>query len=389
MTRVSRLSPSAFLLLLLLPPLGCGGAPLGPGSGVDIPSLDDDDTSPTEDDDDSASGGDDDDTSPTEEDDDDSASGGDDDDTTPAGDDDDSGPAERVVVAPDYLNLRSGASSAADVLRALPCGAPLSVLGDESGGWLPVEGEGQEGWVWAGWTLPVDEAPLDPCPGPPAWTGTPPAALVDVLDVPPYVEQSCSSTSWAGWPFEAQHCTYGGGLEVTVADPTPEQVAAWIVDAAQLIPALWGLQTRDSAAFEAGLEVIAWHTLYQSSRIFPLQGEVEESPYVYDFDRGVTVGCSTGCYCRINSTTRQQWCDYADALLGYVNESDCLAEYTTTSWTDAWAEHCLDVHRAAWTSFHHHYRAQAFWANQSVSAAWPDPTTASPWGVVSTLESLF
>jgi hypothetical protein len=47
------------------------------------------------------------------------------------------------------------------------------------------------------------------------------------------------------------------------------------------------------------------------------------------------------------------------------------------------------VHRAAWTSFHHHYRAQAFWANQSVSAAWPDPTTASPWGVVSTLESLF
>ncbi len=302
-------------------------------------------------------------------------------DTTPSDD-------TRVVTAADWLNLRDQPSSGGAVVRALPCGTEVTLRGDAQDGWAPVTGQDEEGWVSERYLALPDAVGDDLCPGPAPWTGDAPGSLVDTLDIPPYVEQSCSDTTWDGWPFEALRCTYNGGLRVTVADPSAELVAYWIADAAQMIPALAALEDRDRGAWKQGLEAIAWHTLYQSSRIFPLEGEVDEG-YVYDFDRGVTEGCSTGCYCRINSTTRQQWCDYADAVLGIVDEQECLSEYSTTTWTDAWAEHCLDNHRAAWTGIHHHYRAMAWWANKTVSQSFPDPETADPDRVVDLIEALY
>ncbi|MFH1462978.1 MAG: SH3 domain-containing protein [Pseudomonadota bacterium] len=294
----------------------------------------------------------------------------------------------RVVTAPDWLNLRAEASGTSAVLRALPCGAVVTVQGEADGHWLPVTGEGVDGWAKDTWLALPDEVSDDLCPGPAAWVGEPPGSLVSTLDIPPYVEQSCADTTWDGWPFDAQRCTYNGGLRVTVADPSPELVAYWIADAAQMIPALAALEDRDRAAWKRGLEVIATATLYQSSRIFPLEGDIDEG-HVYEFDRGVTVGCSTGCYCRINSLTRQQWCDYADAVLGIVDERDCLSEYSTSTWTDAWAEHCLDNHRAAWTGIHHHYRAMAYWANETIAGAVGDPESADPDDVVRMVEAMY
>lgn len=324
--------------------------------------------------------------------DDDVADTGDGDTDSPPDDTDDTQDTEepaddtRVVTAPDWLNLRDQPSSDGAVLRALPCGATLVVRGEEEDGWLPVTGEETDGWVSKTWTARPENAPA--CPGPAAYGEDGPGTVADVLDVVPYVEQDCSDITWDGWPYEAQKCTYNGGLKVKVADPSAEKVAYWIADASQMIPALWSLEQRDRGAWKDALEIIANHTLYQSSRIFPLEGEIDEGT-VYDFDRGVTVGCSTGCYCRINSTTRQMWCEYADKVLGIVDEDDCLDEYTTDTFTDAWAEHCLDTHRAAWTGIHHHYRAMAWWANKTVEDVFPNPETADPDDVVDLIDSLY
>ncbi|MCK6503200.1 SH3 domain-containing protein [Myxococcota bacterium] len=296
--------------------------------------------------------------------------------------------ALRLVVKPDYLNLHEGPSNDDPVIRALGCGSEVTVTGDADGNWQPVTGAGEDGWVKKAWLARPDEAGDDPCPGPDPYLDDTPGRVEDLLSVTPYVEQDCRDTSLEGWPFEAQRCTYNGGLVVKVANPSAEQVTAWIADASQLIPALWALEERDRDAWKDGLEIIASHTLYQSSRIFPLEGEVDEG-YVYDFSRGVTEGCSSGCYCRINSLTRQQWCEYADKELGLEDEEDCLDEYSTTEWTEAWADHCLDAHRAAWTGVHHGYRAMAWWANQTIEDSFPDPETADPDEVIDLLDALY
>jgi hypothetical protein len=301
-------------------------------------------------------------------------------------------PATRIVIAPDYLNVRDAASGSAAVLRAIHCGGSVTVTGDADGNWVPVSAEGVEGWVKSAYLALPDEVSDDPCPGPDAYLTDAPGAVEDVLDVVPYVEQDCRDTTFDGWPFEAQKCTYNGGLVVTVADPTPEQVTQWIADASQMIPALWALESRDRGAWKDGLKIIASHTMYQSSRIFPLEGEVDEG-IIYDFSRGVTEGCSSGCYCRINSTTRAQYCEYAAKVLGSVDEDDCLDEYSTTSWTEEWADHCLDNHRAAWTGVHHHYRAMAYWANTIIEdelrGVGMDAETADPDYVLDLLDSLY
>ncbi|MBM4364860.1 MAG: SH3 domain-containing protein [Deltaproteobacteria bacterium] len=294
----------------------------------------------------------------------------------------------RIVIAADWLNLRSDADGDAPVLRALACGSEVRVRGEADGNWLPITGDGDDGWVKEKYLALPGEAPADPCPGPDPYLDDTPGRVVDLLSVKPYVEQDCRDTTWEGWPFDAQRCTYNNGLKVTVADPSAEQVTAWVADASQMIPALFALEERDRGAWKDGLEIIAAATLYQSSRIFPLEGEIDEGT-VYDFDRGVTVGCSTGCYCRINSLTRQQWCDYADHKLGIVDEGDCLDEYTTDSWTDQWAEHCLDNHRASWTGVNHHYRAMAWWANKTMEDAFPDPERADPEAVIDLLDALY
>lgn len=185
-----------------------------------------------------------------------------------------------------------------------------------------------------------------------------PASLVAALSNKPYVEVDCKPTTYPGWPFEAQVCTYGASLKVTVANPSPERVAAWIVESSTLIPPLDALRTKDPARWEEGLVVIARNVIGQSSRIFPLTGQIDEGT-VYRFEKGVTRTCTTGCFCRINSTPRDVYCAWAAASRG-EDEKACLAKYGTQTYTAAWADHCLDVHRAAWNrNQNDHFRARA------------------------------
>jgi len=217
-----------------------------------------------------------------------------------------------------------------------------------------------------------------------------PASLVKALGGKSYVEESCQSTTYPGWPYAAQKCTYQTNLVVTIANPDADRVARWIVEASSLIVALDALHTRDRASWEQGLAVIAAHTIGQSSRIFPLAGQIFENGTVYTFERGVTSTCSTGCYCRINSTSRAQWCKYAaDVLKTEPVEADCLAKYgqTTSTLTDPWLSHCLDNHVASWTADRNeHYRAQAWAANAMLAAKIKDPTTATGADVIAALK---
>lgn len=217
-----------------------------------------------------------------------------------------------------------------------------------------------------------------------------PASLVKALGGKTYVEESCQSVTYPGWPYAAQKCSYQNGLVVTIANPEPERVARWIVEASSLIAALDGLHTRDRASWEAGLAVIAAHTIGQSSRIFPLAGQIFENGSVYRFERGVTSTCSTGCYCRINSTSRPQWCKYAvDVLKSEPAEADCLAKYgqSTSTLADPWLTHCMDNHVASWMSDRNeHYRAQAWAANALVTTKIADPMTATGAAVIAALK---
>jgi hypothetical protein len=235
-------------------------------------------------------------------------------------------------------------------------------------------------------TTPVDAGPPEAAP-PPLDV---PASLVKALGGKTYVEESCQSVTYPGWPHPAQKCTYQNGLVVTIANPEPDRVAHWIVEASSLIVALDALHTRDRASWEAGLAVIAAHTIGQSSRIFPLAGQIYENGTVYKFERGVTSTCGAGCYCRINSTSRQQWCKYAtDVLKTEPVEADCLAKYgqTTSTLTDPWLSHCMDIHAASWTiDRNEHYRAQAWAANAIVAAKISDPMTATGAAVIAALK---
>ncbi len=210
-----------------------------------------------------------------------------------------------------------------------------------------------------------------------------PASLVAALGDKTYVEGSCVPVTYAGWPYAAQRCTYMNGLAVTIANPPPDRVARWIVDASSLIEALDALHQSDRPNWEKGLLVIAKHTIGQSSRIFPLDGQVWENGVAYVFERGVTKTCSSGCYCRVNSMSRQGYCAYASQVLGTETESACLAKFgqTTSTLTEPWLAHCFDNHKAAFTADRNeHYRAAAYAANKTVKAALADagaPTAAA------------
>jgi hypothetical protein len=217
-----------------------------------------------------------------------------------------------------------------------------------------------------------------------------PASLVKALGGKSYVEESCQSVMYPGWPYAAQKCTYQTNLVVTIANPEPDRVARWIVEASTLIAALDALHTRDRASWEAGLAVIAAHTIGQSSRIFPLEGQIFENGTVYAFGRGVTSTCTTGCYCRINSTSRPQWCKYAvDVLKTEPAEADCLSKYgqSTSTLTDPWLAHCMDNHIASWMSDRNeHYRAQAWAANATIATKITDPMTVTGTAVIAALK---
>ncbi len=205
--------------------------------------------------------------------------------------------------------------------------------------------------------------------------GSAPGSLVSMLSVKPYVEQSCSAASYPGWPYPAQNCRYSAGgitTNVVVANPSPERTAQWIVDAARYIPALDRLRDSDRGAYEEGLKAIGLAMLYQSSRIFPLSGGVIEnmgSGYVnYNFEKGVTSSCGSGCYCRINSLHRTQWCQY-QAGIGAQSYSSCLGQVGSSGFTSGWANQCLENHKRSWESgSNEHFRARAFVANQEISS---------------------
>ena len=252
-----------------------------------------------------------------------------------------------------------------------------------------------------GGTSPAASSPLQRPMGSPTPTATPgggrgraldvPASLVSELSSTPYVEESCSSTTFPNWPYEAKRCTYGGGYTVTVADPAPERVARWIVEASTRIPALDSLRTRDRAHWEEGLRVIALRTMTQSSRIFPLDGTVlEDQPYT--FHDGVTSTCSTGCYCRINSLSRNTWCAY-DAAVHGANEQACLDGYGQTGGylAASWETRCFENHKASWNlDANEDYRADAYVANRDfVAPSVGNPATADGAAVVAALRSAY
>lgn len=244
-------------------------------------------------------------------------------------------------------------------------------------------------------TNAASESPDASTPAAPVDAGPPldvPDSLIKALgtDNGTYVEENCQSTTYPGWPFAARRCTYQTNLEVVIANPTPERVARWIVEASSLIVALDGLKTRDRNSWESGLSIIAKHTIGQSSRIFPLDGQIYEDGTAYRFERGVTKTCSSGCYCRINSTSRAQWCAYAANVLKTETESTCLDRFGSTSktLTEPWLQHCFDNHVASWESDRNeHYRAQAWAANESLSAQFPNPQSASPAAILTALAS--
>jgi hypothetical protein len=200
-----------------------------------------------------------------------------------------------------------------------------------------------------------------------------PASLVAILDETPYVEGSCEPTTYPGWPHDAKRCSYTAGgvyAEVTTATPSPERVGAWIVDASQEIPALAELHITDPASYEQGLGMIARAVMIQSGRIYPLDGDIVENlgdGYVaYYFLNGVTYSCGSGCYCRINSLHRTEWCAWQDHT-GADTHDGCIGKVGSSGYTDAWGGQCLDNHAAAWQSDRNeHFRARAYRYQQAM-----------------------
>jgi len=223
--------------------------------------------------------------------------------------------------------------------------------------------------------------------------GEAPASVVAMLDELPYVEGSCQPTTYPGWPHEAKRCSYSSGgvdAEVTTATPSPERVATWIVDASQEIPALWELRTTDPAAWEEGLGMIARAVMIQSGRIYPLEGDVVENlgdGYErYYFVNGVTYTCGSGCYCRINSLHRTEWCAW-QAHVGADSYDGCIGQVGSSGYTEAWGGQCLSNHVAAWQSARNeHFRARAYRYQQAMGSC-PAAGDCSPGDVLAALEA--
>ncbi len=290
---------------------------------------------------------------------------------------------------------------------AKDCGACPVIPCDSEGGLYcggnTVGGDTKILYVCQGGSLKIQQACGGPCQYMPAGTpdrcpptgNEPPASLVTKLSVKPYVEQSCTAATFNGWPHAAQKCSYSSGplsTTVIVANPSPDRVARWIVDAATYIPALDALKGTNPGVYEEGLKAIAQHMLIQSSRIFPLNGGIIEnmgSGYVnYYFELGVTRSCS-GCYCRINSLHRNELCNYR-ASIGTETADACMARIGGSNWTAAWGDACFQNHLKSWTTdSNEHFRAKAHTKNQSVKSKCPTPTSCTPSQVLSAVQAAY
>ncbi len=269
------------------------------------------------------------------------------------------------------VGLAGACSSPTDTgEETLPTDQDASASSDAAGLPLPgVDGEAPVDLPDAAHDGGTKDAATPPPPPPPP---PPPAALVRCMRSKPYVEQNCTPTTVAGWPHPAQACTYGspiGTLSVTVADPSAAQVATWIVDAGDSLPAIKRLKTADPASYLRALQVVASALMIQSSRIFPIQGAVGEDQgdgyYAYPFTKGVTTPCPTGephCYCRINSLSRGDYCAYR-ANEKKETAAACRARVGYGGGvSSAWQNECIGNHAAAWNSAtNEHIRAQV-WA---------------------------
>ncbi|MBK7860664.1 MAG: hypothetical protein IPJ65_19095 [Archangiaceae bacterium] len=235
-----------------------------------------------------------------------------------------------------------------------------------------------------------------PPPPPPPSTGVP-ASLLAYLGEKPYVEQSCSSTTYPGWSHPALRCSYSsGGLSSTVVTATPSaaRVGQWVVDSANLIPSLKALRTSSPAYWEQGLKAIASRTLIASGRIFPLEGgiiELDQEDGVgyqnYHFTKGVTTTCGSGCWCRINSLHRTVWCGYRSGT-GKESYGSCLNRLGSSGYGNAWGNECMNIHSNAWDSTaNESFRAQAWTAAQNMRCR--TPGSCSPADVVAAVREQY
>lgn len=211
-----------------------------------------------------------------------------------------------------------------------------------------------------------------------------PPELIELLSTRPYVEQDCARVDHPGWPYRALRCSYCSGTRcstVVTASPAPERVARWVIDASRVIPALDRLRESDRASWLAGLRIIARRVMTQSSRIFPLEGGIIEnlgSGWVdYPFRMGVTDGCSTGCYCRINGLHRTQLCSYQEAM-SHERYDACLERVGSRGLTSGWGNQCQGNHERAWRSdTNEHFRALAWVAQRALVSRCGSRCTAS------------
>ena len=93
-----------------------------------------------------------------------------------------------------------------------------------------------------------------------------PDVIASCMKATPYVEESCKSSAFPGWPYGAKDCSYNtpiGTLHVTVADAPAERVAAWIANATLTVPWTSALQSAHPGAFVQVQKIMAVDVMYQ------------------------------------------------------------------------------------------------------------------------------
>ena len=90
-----------------------------------------------------------------------------------------------AATATDLLNLRAGPSYADEVLRVLPPGAPVTITGDSTEGFLPVVYNGTPGWIDSAYldTSAGPVAPPAPLPPPPSLSASGTATTTDTVNL--------------------------------------------------------------------------------------------------------------------------------------------------------------------------------------------------------------
>lgn len=190
------------------------------------------------------------------------------------------------------------------------------------------------------------------------------------IDMVPYMEQECEPTNYPGWEgFPLIKCHYSvidedgtkKSAEVVMLNPSPEQLARWVVYAC--------LDVKGSADSKY-TDKLSKHIIAQSGAQFPIAGIVFEDILpkdkiyeVYCFRNGVTVGIKgvkhqntnqptneeiekslygevkwTGKFARIQSTTREEYKENG----GTVDVGD--SKNRKISWLDVSRE----LYQAAW-----------------------------------------